>query len=286
MRAAWLGISLVVGCGRIGFDLAGMPGDSAPADGLPVLGPFGSPTLVSELNASCEQGITLTADMLEMFWDSNRPPSVGGGDIWTSTRTSPTATWAVPTRVPELSSNGDEDTPRVTGDGLTLYFASDMATLDQVNDIYRSTRASRTSTWSAYVRVPELSGSGQEYGPWVSDDDRYLVIPTDHGGTDIDLWTSSRASTADPWGPLVRLDEVSSTAQEESPWLDASLRILYFARPGVGIMVATRASPTDPFTPPVPVSELDTGVEVDEWLSPDLNTIMFVRSCEIFVATR
>ena len=90
-------------CGRLGFDPAGSAGDAAgpgsadatamadaAPDAPPPTGPFGLAAPITELNSGDDDDPTLTADMLEIVFDSGRTGggAKGGGDLWTATRAS------------------------------------------------------------------------------------------------------------------------------------------------------------------------------------------------------
>ena len=88
--------------------------------------PFGAPLLVAELATSeTNENPTLTSDLLEIFWISQRPGGPGHGDVWHATRTSPTSKFTSAEVVTEVSLDSKEKSAAVSGDGLTLWFASD-----------------------------------------------------------------------------------------------------------------------------------------------------------------
>jgi len=85
---------------------------------------------VTELSsASYDEYPTLTPDGLTIFFSSTRSGSQGGSrDIWTATRTSPTAAFVTPTIVTELNSSKIDDPSFVSADGCTIWLSSDRAT--------------------------------------------------------------------------------------------------------------------------------------------------------------
>jgi hypothetical protein len=87
---------------------------------------FGKPVALDVLNtASQESAPSVTADGLTIYFHSNRTGSLGANDLFTSTRTSTTATFPTATRVANVNTAGDEQYPYVMPDGRTLYFQSD-----------------------------------------------------------------------------------------------------------------------------------------------------------------
>ena len=74
--------------------------DAAPPGVFPT-GPFGTPELVPISGASYrDDDITLTGDMLEIFFESDRV-TLGNGDIYTSRRASVNDAWSLPARIDE-----------------------------------------------------------------------------------------------------------------------------------------------------------------------------------------
>src|SRR5262245_28394490 len=73
-------------------------------------GPFGTPTLVSNLSdPSYDDDPTLTADLLEIYFNSLRAGGPGLGDVWKATRASPTFPFGTPVPVTQLNSPSVED---------------------------------------------------------------------------------------------------------------------------------------------------------------------------------
>jgi len=89
-------------------------------------GSFEPPVKVQELSdPSWNEGRPyLRRDGLEIFFQSNRPGSVGQSqDLWTSTRAATHDPWSTPIPVDELNTAAGDVTPALSWDGLTLYFA-------------------------------------------------------------------------------------------------------------------------------------------------------------------
>lgn len=91
-------------------------------------GTWATATEVSELNSPFPYGTqrpSIRFDGLEIFFFSMRPGGLGGSDIWVATRQSVDDVWDVPVNLgaPVDTSLADFH-PQISGDGLTLYFAS------------------------------------------------------------------------------------------------------------------------------------------------------------------
>src|SRR6185369_9097275 len=127
-------------------------------------GPFGTPVAVTSLNAGGDaDDPTLPLDQLEIIFNSARTGSVGGNDLWTAKRASTSDPWGTPTDVSELNTAGDDATPEITRDGLTLYWVANGAA--GMKDIWMATRPDRTSPWANKTRIAPLASAADESGP-------------------------------------------------------------------------------------------------------------------------
>ena len=174
----------------------------------------------------------------------------GGGDIYLSRR-SPSKGWKTPRNL-GCAATGDgpnfptgEFGPSLvsTAQGTFLYFSSAGFGGDQ--NIYVSRMTGKWTFGPATV-VSELSGPFEDMMPNVSRNGLEVVFnsnrPDGLGGQDI--WTSHRASTADPWGTPVNLGPaVNSGGNETRSSLSGDGTRLHFGRDG-DIYVSTRTKVT------------------------------------------
>jgi WD40 repeat protein len=112
--------------------------------------------IVPELNSPVRdsRNAIRQRDGLEMFVSSNRPGTIGGFDLWVSTRTSAQDLWSIPININQdnLNKGGDlvvnttanEGAPAISWDGQTLIFYSNRAGGYGGNDLYMSTRQKLT----------------------------------------------------------------------------------------------------------------------------------------------
>jgi len=84
-----------------------------------------SVTVGPPINSIAYEGCaTITSDKKTLYFSSEILPSKGGKDIWMSNKL-PNGTWGSPVNVGEnINSKFDEDSPNLSPDGKTLYFAS------------------------------------------------------------------------------------------------------------------------------------------------------------------
>lgn len=85
-----------------------------------------------------ETSACISADGQKLFFASNRPGGRGELDIWTSTLDAK-GNWGKPTNLgAAINTPGNEDSPFIHPDGVTLYFSSDGHPSMGSNDIYKS----------------------------------------------------------------------------------------------------------------------------------------------------
>jgi Tol biopolymer transport system component len=98
---------------------------------------------VTELNAPAfnDAAPTVRADAREILFWSRRPVSLGGIDIWVSTRQSANHPWSPPENAgPPLNTEFDDVHPELSQDGRTLFFASNRTGSLGGLDLWMTTR--------------------------------------------------------------------------------------------------------------------------------------------------
>jgi dipeptidyl aminopeptidase/acylaminoacyl peptidase len=241
---------------------------------------------------------TLTADMREIYFNSDRPGGSGGGDIWVARRSSTNDTWGVPEPVVELNSPQKDSSPEITPDGLTLFFASERSPNLGRNDIWVSTRPDRTSPWEQPTWIFELSSDETDWAPSPSPDGTRLVLSSNrdsnsgHGM----LFLSELDSVTGLWSDPEPIDEINLDGRTTS---DAVFgrhinELYYHAARGTNdydLWVARRPDEFTAFAAGERILELSTGArEADAWLSRDGRTLFFTSdrggTQDIWMSTR
>jgi hypothetical protein len=201
--------------------------------------------------------------------------------------------------IEELAApDADDDDPSLTGDLLEIYFKSDRGTPGDF-DIWRAVRESADQPWGAPERVDELSTTSYEATPEVSSDGlvMYLASTRDGGVDETDIWLSTRASRADPWGEPDVVVELSSDEDEWAAVSDESGTHVVITRsvPGnvLDLLGASRASADEPWGAPAPLANLATPVyEADGHLDPSGLRLFFAGELaggdgrDIYIAER
>lgn len=253
--------------------------DAPPDVGIDAIeiatGPWGTPARVFPLETASQDDPTLTADLLEMYFDQN-------GDIYVTTRASTSDPWSMPIVSTALSSPQLDGSPEITGDGLTIYLDSRRAPVIGQNDIWMATRASRTSPWTTPVQVTELCSTDNDDSATPMDNGLVLVMQSDRNATEARLYISTRASTSAAWSMPVELAELTTGIGDYAPLLAADGRTIYFDSliSNMGdLYSATRATPSGSFENAQVISELSTAftTDADPWVSPDGHVIVFSR---------
>ena len=252
-----------------------LSGEAGPGAELWV--PFGQVTLhpaLANLPAS-QVDPTMTADERELYFASN--PNTDW-DIWVVQRASSTALWETPSKVVELSSAYLDETPEVSADGLTMYLASARPGGAAGEHLWVSHRATRADPWDQPVPVTDFVGGDKDLSPTWARDQLLMVFASFHG-SDWDLYATTRASTADPWGTPTPLTELNSSQFDWDPALYLDGKSIVFASRRLGtansLFYATRAAVTDAFSVPQPATELNVNDDADPWLSDNGDHIVF-----------
>jgi Tol biopolymer transport system component len=300
-RCFALGFMLLTACGDIAHetpDAQVPPKADAPRVDAPTqlpLGLFSAPIPIAELNTvAMERGPTLTGDMLELYFVSDRPGGLGSTDVWMSTRATVASAWTAPTLVTTVSSVDAEAHPYVTRDGLQLYVTVTRTTTTTGSDIYVAVRANREAAWSTPALATDLNSAADDVAIGMSADGLELVLDSARGGASArDLYLAKRANTASSWGIPEGIAELNNSNNQKTPQLaDGGLAIWYGeTQTSDEICMATRPSLDAPFGVGVPVAELNTTLtESDPWISDDQRTIVFASTrsgnYDLFIATR
>jgi Tol biopolymer transport system component len=285
--------------------ISGAPGDglavdaaAEPSDALggpdslggpDALGPWSKPAKVAVASsAASEDDVALSADTRELFFAKDT--GANGKDLYYASRDSATAPWTTPLALAFNSATQSDETPRLSADEKTLYFASGRAGNGTL-DIYAATRAApRSTAWSPPVRltVSTTTRSEKWYTPC---GDRYVMVQ-DQAATGSDLVEGTVGG-----GAPTLLTPLNSTQNETGVSLTPDCLTVYFASIRSGsrvIYTARRASLTAAFTAPAPVIDFaipgGDANQGDPWLAPDGRTFAFesdaAGSRDLYLSTR
>ncbi len=260
---------------------------------------FGTPVNLGSLvnSSDSEYDPSVSADGLELYFQSSRAGGQGNSDLYVAQRPSVQDPWQAAVNLgPVVNSAAAESGPSLSSDGLTLYFNSNREGGSGGDDLYMTTRDSREEPWGKPVNLgPVVNSAFGDINPNISSDGLSLyfadvegdsVAPRPGGVGSTDVWLSTRASLSDPWGPPVNLGApVNSMTTDGSPEISSDGLLLFMNRwhnnseaAFFDIWVATRATAQDPWGAPM---NLGTSVNTNNWegnaeLSADGRTLYFI----------
>ncbi len=243
-----------------------------------------------------EHDPSISADELELYFNSYRPGGFGNADIWMTTRKTKADPWGEPVNLGKtINSPAHENAPDISADGLSLYFCSDRSGGGGGRDVWVTKRKTKSDPWSEPVNLaPSVNSPADEHGPSISSDGLSLYfsglwddLKRSGGLGQADIWLTTRKTVADPWGKPVNLGAtVNSPRMDESPSISEDGLSLYFNsnRPrGKGLMdvwVTKRKTKSDPWGEPVNLgpSFNTRGWEGNPDISRDGSTLYFASS--------
>ena len=206
---------------------------------------FDAPEVVSELSVPAKtDNPTLTADMLEIFFTSERDG--GPADIFVAKRSKRSARFGAPQRVDALSAAGVETSPAVSADGLTLWLASDRAGGHGDLDIWVATRSARNAAWSAPANIDALNSSTKDIPRPLGQHARVMPMASDRDTPG--YYQILFAARSEPSASFERPKQVPELAFPDKSTVDGflsddGLTLFYVTGPEFGAAICT--SPRD-----------------------------------------
>ncbi|MFV2067113.1 MAG: hypothetical protein ACC645_09050, partial [Pirellulales bacterium] len=227
-----------------------------------VLGTFNPPEVIglgADVNtAEADRNPSISADGLNLLFDSTRPGGFGGTDLYIATRASTSEPFGVVTNLgPEVNTDSSEVAPALSTDRLTLYFGSNRSGAFGKTDLYMATRSDTASPFGTVTNLGlGVNSPEADNHPVISSDGLTLLFNSKRSGGQggQDIYVATRADTSQSFGDVVNLGpRVNSDANEVAPALSADGLTLYYHsnRPGGfggdDLYVATRVTTSDTF---------------------------------------
>jgi len=209
-----------------------------------------------------EGGPTVSFDERTLIFSATRDPVTQQEDLFISQRANRDDPWASPRALgPEINSQtANEFSPRLSTDGHTLYFGSDRTGGFGSSDLYVSTRASSSQSWTRALNLgPTVNTNAFEAFATPSSDGRtlYFERSTAAASPDADIWVTTSKNDYGSWAVPKRLREpINGPKGEFSPSISNDGLSLYFGsmRKGniglVDIWVSRRSSVSAPWGQP------------------------------------
>ena len=226
---------------------------------------FGVPTNIGPpVNSSSDDWCpSISADGLELYFDSNRSGGFGNYDIWVATRATTDDAWVEPVNLgPMVNGLYWEQAPRISPDGLSLFFGSTRPDGSGKWDIWVATRETRDTDWSSVVNLGStINSSADDMTPSISFDGLSLFFGSNRPGGfgSTDLWLTMRETPHDDWGTPINLgppvnsefcETMGSTSADGLTLVIGSDGIGPFRPDGYGradLWLASRATSSDPW---------------------------------------
>ncbi len=198
--------------------------------------PWSEPVKLSQTinTLNTEWHPSITADGLELYFDSDRPGGEGSEDLWVSKRQSTADEWGGPVNLgPSINTSEFEEAASISPDGLTLVWDSDRPDGFGDSDIWMSTRDTRDDSWGPPVNLgPNINTPDLEATAALSADGRTVFFTTlsSQGYGDFDIWMARKANDSNDWSAPVNLGPIINTSNSEyCPSISFDGTTLYFS---------------------------------------------------------
>ena len=254
-----------------------------------VLGDFQTPEPLTGLEQGLNEDLglnlwspSLSAEGSTLFFSVN----VNGVDeqIASATRDGRGTAFGPAAAVAGINAAGDDGTPLLSADGLSLYFYSTREGGLGNRDVWLATRAAGAADFAAPTLVAGVNGPDLDHVPWVTPDELTMLWATDRSGGvgQLDIWIARRSFRSDGFSDAAPLNGVNSPSHEGRAVVSNDELTIYFAseRPGgVGAMdlwVATRNDNANTFSQVTNLVGLNSSkLDQDPVLSADERELIF-----------
>ncbi|MBP7053241.1 MAG: PD40 domain-containing protein [Phycisphaerae bacterium] len=236
---------------------------------------------------------TISQDELTLYFASSRPGRLGGGDLWMMTRASKDDPWSEPVNLGTgVNTTADEWAPKLSPDGLAIYFQSNRSGGKGSTDIWVTTRTALDAPWQAPVNLgAPINTTASEQDPTISADG--LTLYFDRGQTT--LYEARRDSVSTSWDKAQVVESsLNSEGNDCHPYISPDGLSIWFCSNRAGgygamdIYVATRASLQNPWGQPVNAGDVINSPygNYAPCLSADGLTLYYDESATIRIAKR
>jgi hypothetical protein len=271
-RAAWRLPFALCGAVACGGDAVLTLGIGGP---LPSFGDSGQ--RVRNINAefSDNYGATLTDDLLDVFFASNRAGGVGSTDIWHAERLSRADPFDPPELVREVSSVLDDVSPAISADGLTLWVGSQREDGLGGMDIWRTTRPKRGAGWGPMENVEVLNSGEDDLPRPIGQNGLVMPLVSTRDSGYAQTYLAIRADSGLAFSRVEPLSYLwDADASMENACLTKDGLLLFFKRAPLGqsgdLFLAWRSSLEEPFRDPIALTAVNSDADDrDPFLSAD-----------------
>lgn len=255
-------------------------GDGSDDAQIP-LGPWGTPQKIPGGDSGLsEDDVFLSSSRLELYFKRS---DGDGANLYVMTRATPTSPWGAPAALTTLNTDGDEESPRLTQDGLTIYFGRD-------GDIFTSTRTAVDQPWGA--ASPATVFNTGAYEKWaVVCSSGYAMVSRAVSNRGQDLYEGDITTGANN-----AVGQLNSTDNEQGTFLTNDCLRVYFqsdrSNDQFDIYMASRVTMTAAWSNPTVLTDFNTALsdEEDPGISADQRTFVFASNAsgnkDLYISTR
>jgi hypothetical protein len=240
-------------------------GDEPAGDGDPPAcdpaQPFGTPVAVQGdvVSSSEDASMRLSLDEKTAYFFSARG---GTKQLFTATRTGAAAPFTHVAILANVNTDNQYN-PAITGDGLTLFFASYRAAGIGDNDIYQATRSTPTGDFGDVRLAPNVNTLASEVQPYVTRDGTTMYFVRTAMATGDTVFRAVGSVTRGFTNPAP-VPELDGPTNDSDPVVSADGLTMFWStdRPGgmgdLDVWQAHRASLDAVFTDLAPVASVNT----------------------------
>jgi len=176
-------------------------------------------------SADQESTVGVSADGLSVVFGSNRTGSLGGRDVYLSTRDDRDAPWSTPINVTSLNSTATDAANWISNDHSLVLLDSRR---DGESRLYVATLAS--SGDYDVVEISELTSGDGEFAGRFAANRLVLTFHSDRptGVGNGDIYIAKRDSINQPFGTPTLFEDINSPALDEDAWLSDDLCYIAF----------------------------------------------------------
>jgi beta-lactamase regulating signal transducer with metallopeptidase domain/Tol biopolymer transport system component len=147
-----------------------------------------------------EHGPSISADGLSLYFSGYaatspfRPGSMGGGDLWVTTRKTKVDPWTKPVHLgPKVNYSGWDASPSISADSLSLYFNSSRPGGSGGPDLWVTTRKTKDDPWGTTLNLGSTVNSAEwDLNPDISAEGSTLYFASGRPDSqEMDIWQVS-----------------------------------------------------------------------------------------------
>jgi len=153
---------------------------------------FAAPALLNNVNSGgLDQPAWVSADQLALIFSSSRAGGAGSEDLWVARRASVTADFAAPVPLAGVNTSAHEGRATLSGDELSIIFASDRPGGGGAIDLWIATRPDASAAFGPATNLAGVNSAGDDLDPNLTRDGRELYFASNRLGRS-QLWLATR----------------------------------------------------------------------------------------------